>query len=434
MVLTVRNPGPVALVPAGFVAAVLTYFITSGAWSTFGIWPEPSVIGWTTGFADLANQTATADCLRNGTDVTTCDPYGRPFQPYAVASGSVLAVLGLGLEHTGVLGLALAAVYVITIWFLALTIAKNWSRSPIGLIAFLSALTFAAITPPALLLVERGQLDILILALATAGLAAFAVNNKGTPIIRPLGAFALFISVALKYFNIGVFAAFLSPRRWSWWAGAGILTSAAFLAWNFGDIQTAQSTAGADGASTSRVMFGASTLFVTISVDDALAFAPPPEQVLPLTLFTSLGIAMLIAFTTLWWLWFRTIDVNEPPGAAWYWIVGSAGSVGLPYALGASNDYRLVLLLPLLAGAGTWIGRGGPIVPLGAVSSLLVVSLATNAWMIPSPSGAVLPEWAMLLGELTLSATLAFGLALLIRAWTHHRTRTSTPDRASTLP
>ena len=434
MVLTVRHPGPIALVPAGIVAAVAAYFIASGTWQTFGIWTEPSIIGWTTGFADLANQTATADCMRGGIDITTCDPYGRPFTPYAVFPGSVLAAFGLGVQQTGVLGVGLAAVYVITIWFLARTIARGWTRSGLGLIAFLAVLTFAAITPPALLLVERGQLDILILALATAGLAAFTVTNKATPVLRALGTFALFISVALKYFNIGVYAAFLSPRRWSWWAGAGILASAVFLAWNFADLQTAQSTAGADGASTSRVMFGASTLFVTIAVADPLAFGPPAEQVLPLTLYTVLGIAILLAFTATWWLWFRAIDLAEPPGVTWFWIVGSAGSVGLPYLLGASNDYRLVLLLPLLAGAGAWLGRGGPTAPMVTVSTLLAVSLATNAWMIPSPSGAVLPEWAMLVGELTISATLAFGLALLIRQWTHHRSSATSAEPVSALP
>ena len=415
-----RHPGFIALVPTGIVAAVLTYFITSGTWQTFGIWPEPSIIGWTTGFADLANQTATADCMRSGTDITTCDPYGRPFTPYAVFPGSVLAALGLGVQQTGLLGVALAGVYVITIWFLARTIARTWLRSPIGLIAFLAALTFAAITPPALLLVERGQLDILILALATAGLAAFTAT-RAVPVLRALGALGLFLSVALKYFNIGVFAASLAPRRWSWWAGAGILASAAFLGWNFGDVQTAQSTAGADGASTGRVMFGSSTLFVTIAVADPLAFRPTPEQVLPLALYTVLGIAILVVLAALWWLWFRAIHLPAAPGVTWFWIVGSAGSVGLPYLLGSSNDYRLVLLLPLLAGVGTWLGRGGPTAPLVTVTASLLLSLATNAWMIPNPSGFVMPEWAMLVGEVAISATLAFGLALLIRQWTHHR-------------
>jgi len=422
----VKHPGPIALIPAGIVALVLASFIASGNWQNFGIWPEPSIIGWTTGFADLANQTATADCLRNGTDITTCDPYGRAFQPYAVLPAQVLVALGLGVAQTGILGNSLAAVYVITIWFLARTIAQGWSRTILGLIAFLGLFTLAAVTPPVLLLVERGQLDILILALATAGLAAFAVHGKAAKPLRAIGALGLFVSVAVKYFNLGVFAAFLAPRRWSWWAFAGFAASIAFLLVNLADVRTAQSTAGADGAATSRVMFGASTLFVTLSVADPLAFGPTPEQQLPMALFTAAGITILLAFSAAWWWWFRVVNLPEPPGVTWYWMVGSAGSVGLPYLLGPSNDYRLVLLMPLLAAAGTWWGQGGPSGPLLAVAVLLVLALATNAWMIPNPSGWALPEPAMIAGEMAISASLAFGLALLARQWTHHRRAVAT--------
>ena len=422
VVLTVRNPGWIGLIPAGFVAAVLAFFISTGNWQDFGIWPEPSIIGWTTGFADLANQTATADCLRNGTDITTCDPYGRPFTPYAVFPASLLLVFGLGVEDTGVLGVALAAVYVFVIWILARTIARGWERSAASVSIPLAILTVAAVTPPALLLVERGQLDILILAFTTAGLAAYSVNTSSRPVLRALGALSLFLSVALKYYNVGVYAAFLAPRRWSWWAGASIVASAAFLGLNFSDVQIAQSTAGADTASTGRVMFGASTLFVTLAVSDPQAFGPLPSQTLPVGFFTVAGIAILVAFTAVWWFWFRSINLPDPPGVTWYWIVGSAGAVGLPYAIGTSNDYRLVLLLPLLAATGAWWGRGGPTGPLVTVSVLVLVALATNAWMIPNASGWLMPEWAMIVGELAISATLGFGLALLLRAWTHRKT------------
>ena len=131
LVLTVRHPGAIALIPASIVATVLAFFISSGSWQALGIWPEPSIIGGTTGFADLANQTATADCLRFGKDVTTCDPYGRPFTPYAVLPASILAAVNLGVSETGLLGVGLAFLYVITIWFLARTIARvaSWMLS-----------------------------------------------------------------------------------------------------------------------------------------------------------------------------------------------------------------------------------------------------------------------------------------------------------------
>lgn len=417
LVLTVRHPGAIALIPASIVATVLAFFISSGSWQALGIWPEPSIIGWTTGFADLANQTATADCLRFGKDVTTCDPYGRPFTPYAVLPASILAAVNLGVSETGLLGVGLAFLYVITIWFLARTIARDWQRPMRNIVLALGMLTAAAITPPALLLIERGQLDVVILALAIAGLAAFSSNSSIAPLLRGAGTLALFFSVILKYFNLGVFAAFLTPRRWSWWALAGIVSSLAFLGWNYTDVQLAQNTAGADSAATGRVMFGVTTLLVTLAVSDPQAFGPPPDQSLPIGLFTVAGILLLLLFTAAWLAAFRRIRLPEPPGVTWYWIVGSAGSVGLPYLLGPSNDYRLILLLPLLAAALAWWGRGGPTGPLLGVSGLLLLGLITNAWMIPNPSGWLLPEPAMIAGELAVASVLAFGLALLVTGW-----------------
>jgi hypothetical protein len=412
----VTRPGLVALIPAGLVAAALTLLITGGGWQAFGIWTEPSVIGWSTGFADLANQTATADCIRAGTDITTCDPYGRTFQPYAVFPGSVMAALGLGVRATGVIGVLLAACYVFVIWLLACRVGRAWQGSIPLLIGFLAVMTVASLSPPALLLVERGQIEILILGLATIGLLAFTRTGAGR---RGLGSVALFLSVVLKYFNLGVFLAFLAPRRWSWWAGAALAASIAFLVLNFGDVSIAREAAGATDTSTSRVMFGSATLLVTLAVEDPAAFTAPDSLDLPTMAYRGAGIGLLIIFTLLWWLWLRGAKVESPRSLAWYWIVGAMGSVTLPYLLGGSNDYRLTLLMPALAGVGVWIGQRGPAAPLFTLAALLTITLWTNAWMIPTPSGWDMPEFAIIIGEVALSATLAFGLALVARAWTH---------------
>ena len=71
----------VALLPPAITTIMLWWLIRSGSWKIFGIWTVPSVFGWNTGFADLAYITATADCMSTGTDIATCDPYGRPFTP-----------------------------------------------------------------------------------------------------------------------------------------------------------------------------------------------------------------------------------------------------------------------------------------------------------------------------------------------------------------
>lgn len=419
VVLTRLDRVALGLLPAVITGIVLAYFIASGAWQVFGIWTEPSVIGWTTGFADLANQSATADCLRNGTDITTCDPYGRPFQPYAVIPASVLAVLGLGVSATGVLGSLLASTYALVIAGLGLAISLTWRRSTGPLIAVLAALTLSAVSPPALLIVERGQIEILILGFATLGLAAF-VSHRVLP--RALGTVALIGSVILKYFNLGVFLAFLAPRRWNWWAAAGIAASVAFLLLNLGDVQTATSTAGSDKPSTSRVMFGSTTLLVTLAVEDTAAFNAPEDQALPMSLYRVLGILFLLLLTALWLVFLRRGRQDAAlPNITWYWVVGSAGAVLLPYALGGSNDYRLVLLLPVIAGTALWLGRGGPVPVLSSVLALMVVVMWTNAWMIPNPAGWEMPRAAIIAGEIALSAVLAFGLAVFLSAWLPER-------------
>lgn len=419
MVLTRPVRVVLGLLPAIITGIVLTYFIASGSWQFFGIWTEPSVIGWTTGFADLANQSATADCMRNGTDITTCDPYGRPFQPYAVIPASVFAALGLGVAATGALGILLAGVYTLVVAGLGLAISLIWRRAAGPLIVVLAALTISVFSPPALLIVERGQIEILILGFATVGLAAFT-SHRVLP--RAFGTLALFGSVVLKYFNLGVFLAFLAPRRWNWWAAAGIAASAAFLLFNLADVQTATSTAGSDKPSTSRVMFGSTTLLVTLAVEDPAAFNAPEGQILPMALYRVLGIAFLLLLTAAWFVILNRFRQGASlPDISWFWVAGSTGAVLLPYALGGSNDYRLVLLLPLFAGTALWLGRGGSVPILSTVLALMVVVMWTNAWMIPNPAGWEMPRVAIIAGEIALSAVLAFGVAVFLTAWLPHR-------------
>ena len=151
-----------ALLPPAITTIMLWWLISSGSWKIFGIWTVPSVFGGNTGFADLAYITATADCMSAGTDIATCDPYGRPFTPYTVIPSSVLNALGLGLQQTGVLGVALAVIWVGLVGALSVLVVTRWRRDgasgAAGLIAALAAITLLAISPSVLLGVERGTI------------------------------------------------------------------------------------------------------------------------------------------------------------------------------------------------------------------------------------------------------------------------------------
>jgi hypothetical protein len=406
-----------SLLPPTVTAFMVWWLVTSGDWKILGIWTEPSVFGWTTGFADLAYITATADCMANGTDIITCDPYGRPFTPYTIIPSSVLEVFGLGLQSTGPLGVALAVIWVALVGTLSVLVATKWQRGNLGLSSALLAITLLAISPPVLLGVERGTVDILIAALATAGLLTFASPKSRHPAAQFLAAAALFIASILKYFAVGVFVAFLAPKRWSWIAAAAAAATMVFLIWNFNDLLQAQGTARSNILSTTRIMFSSTTGIVTALVDDPLAFNPPDGQTLNVTVLKIIGTLILILFVALFAIAMSKLNIASPTGSPWYLIVGGTFILAVPYVLGESNDYRLLFLLLPLAGILIWIGQGGPSKILWPVTIALVFACLTGASMITNDSGFIVPKFALIIGDLALAISLSFGIAVWVRAW-----------------
>jgi hypothetical protein len=411
------------LLPAAITAGMLWWLIPSGGWKIFGIWTEPSVIGWSTGFADLAYITATADCMSAGTDIATCDPYGRPFTPYTVIPSSVLRALGLGLQQTGVLGVGLAVIWVALVGALSLLVVTRWHRGgasgAVGLIAALAAITLLAISPAVLLGVERGTVDILIAALAAAGLLLFARPASGA-VTKTVGAIALLIASILKYFAVGVFAVFLAPRRWSWIGAAAGAATIVFLIWNFEDLLVAQGTARSTIVSTTRIMFSSTTGIVTWLVPDPLAFTPPANQVLNPTLLKAVGALIFLALIALFVALLHKSQTSNKQidDASWYLIVGGSFILAVPYLLGESNDYRLLFLLLPLTGILIWIGQGGPQRLLWPMVAALVFSCLTGSSMITNDFGFIIPKGVLIVGDITLAVGLAFGVAVWCWAWT----------------
>ena len=411
------------LLPAAITAGMLWWLIPSGQWKIFGIWTVPSVIGWNTGFADLAYLTATADCMGAGTDITTCDPYGRPFTPYTVIPSSVLRAIGLGLQQTGVLGVGLAAIWVALVGALSMLVVTRWHRGgasgAVGRVAALAAITLLASSPAVLLGVERGTVDILIAALAAAGLLLFARSASG-PATKIAAAIALFIASILKYFAVGVFAAFLAPRRWSWIGAAAGAATIVFLIWNFDDLLLAQGAARSNVMSTTRIMFSSTTGIVTWLVEDPSAFNPPEGQVLNSTLLKVIGALIFVALVALLTalLHKNKTSITLTDGPAWYLIVGGTFILALPYLIGDSNDYRLLFLLLPLTGILIWIGQGGPQRLLWPIVAALVFSCLTGSSMISNDAGFIIPKAVLIIGDITLAVGLAFGVAVWCWAWT----------------
>ena len=422
-----------AAIPAISTLVLLTWLITSGKWHIFGIWTLESTTGRSTGFGDLAFITATAGCFsaeNSGATINldACDPYGRPYTPYGLIPGKILAFFGIGFDQTWILGIALMLVWVLTVFWLTYTLIKSWSRTNTELAFAIALITLLAISPTAMLAVERGTLDIVVVALAMFGLLGFKTSTKFFPTRRWFSSFALFAAVTLKYFPLGLFAPFFAPKRWSLPATIGAAATAIFLVLNLDNLRSATQIAMADSLSTTRIMFSSTTGLVTLLVDDPLAFAPPADQALNETTLQIIGAALFAAITIALVFLMRRLTANhEIPNHSWYLIVGGSFSLAIPYFLGASNDYRLILLALPLTGLLIWLGQdSNPAlrVTLWIVATTTTIAALTGAAMIPNQSGFILPKAAIIFGDATLALSLAFGVALFINAWLPKRTTT----------
>jgi hypothetical protein len=397
--------------------------IDSGKWNLFGIWTLDSTTGEQTGFGDLAFITAAADCYAAESagvqvDLDRCDPYGRPFSPYGIIPGRFLAFFNIGFDQNTLLGVLLAGAWIVLVFGLTLKVTRNWSASRVQLafaILFISAL---AISPTVMLAVERGTLDILVAAFAALGLIGFAAGGA----LRHTGSALLLItSVVIKYFAVGIFAPFFAPRRWSAIGIIGAAVTLAFLLINFENLRSAQEIAQADTQSTTRIMFSSETGIITFLVEDPNAFFPPADQVLNIAFIQSIAIGIFVLLVMGFLvLLARNLSSSSVPTASWFLIVGGSFALTIPYFLGPSNDYRLVLLLLPLIGILLWIGqhtRRAIRISLWVVAGATVIAALTGSSMQPNEFGFILPKSVVILGDAALATSLAFGVALFIHAW-----------------
>jgi len=424
LVTVARSRPALGLLPAAITGACLAFFLTSGRWGVVGIWVEPSLIGWATSFADLANVTATSDCLINGTPIEPCDPYGRPFQPYVVLPARALAFLGLGLAETGYLGLSLAAMWTALIGALGVWLTVRWTRGSGELALALLALTVAAVAPPSLLAIERGTLDIVVVSLAAIGLLVIAASPRSR-VGELIGSISLSLAVVLKYFAIGVFAAFLAPRRWRTLPLVAAGLCGVFLMININDLLLARETANADRPSTTRILFSSTTGLVTLLTEDASALFPAEGQPINMVTLRIVGALIVAAWVVLFLLLLR--HTQQPPYASWLLITGGGFLLLLPYFLGDSNDYRLIALVLPLTGLLRWRGIGPRRLWIPIV--LILLALAMGSAMVTNEYGFLMPKPAIILGDMALAGALAFSVAVWLRGWVVREERVEAPTR-----
>jgi hypothetical protein len=416
-----------AAIPAAVSGVVTWWLLTTSHWSYWGIATMVPANPEVTSFGDLKTILATSLCMQQGTDYTTCDPYGRPFTPYALLPARAAAALGLDLTNVTTIGVGLAVLYVLVIAGLGLVLARGWRAHTMPLLAAQALLGLAAITAPPMLAIERGQVEILTLALAVVALLALSRERLAPGI---LGAVSAVAAVVSKFFAIGLFAPFVRRGRPNWPALAGLGLGIVFLLLFWGDLQQAISTSRAEEPATSKTQFGAMAMIATMLSDEPLTGSPGPWVVDHWAAIRIAGVlvtvlAVAIAAVAIPRGSVRTLDAHPSARAL---LIGGTGVLVLPYVTGASHDYRQVFCLPVLVGALLWwaAAEGRSRWAPGLVTASVMLSLVTGAAMIANPDDSIWSlsyTWAkpaLVAGDLGLLLTLAVGGGLWIRGWSRH--------------
>jgi hypothetical protein len=397
-----------AAIPPVLAGGAAALALSGQRWAWWGVEAMAPTTSSPTSFADLANITATAQCLMDGQPVEGCDPYGRPYQPYVVLPARLLAALGWGTPATGALGTALAVVLVATVAGLAWLVARRWAGSTPALVAAQVLLGLLSVTPPVLLAIERGQVEILTLALAVLALVLLAgpLSRTAGGVVRGVvGAVSAVLAVISKFFAVGLFAPFVRRGRPAWAALAGLAVSVVVLVASWSTLQQASAAARTDLPATSKSQFGSATLVATWLTPDPVGYVPGEAVGADWDRVRLIGVIVVLVALAVAVVLVRR--VRTPEGTTTALVLGGAGVLAVPYVLGASHDYRLVFLLPVVAGALVWWSGSGPRVPAAVIVVGATLSLVTSAAMVPTPDGFLWNRWALLAGDAGLLVALA---------------------------
>ncbi len=404
-----RHRWAVGVLPAVIATAGVGVALRTNAWSWWGVAAMAPKTTSPTSFADLANVTATAQCISRGWDYTACDPYGRLFQPYVVLPARLLAALGLDMGATPALGLGLAGLYVIGVLVLGLSLAGHWPASTAGLVGAALVLGLGAISPPAMLAVERGQIELLAFALVAVALALLPARRGRW---RAVGGVAAAAAVVVKPLCLGALAPILQRRRPSLAAAAALVVAVTYVLLSWSDVVQASRAARTTEPGTARTQFGAVSLPATWLTGDPIRDIPDQGVVSHWGfLLVVSGIVTVVGVAVAALLLRRAGDgVDAVPVARWL-ITGGTGILLPVYVIGLAHDYRLVFLLPVLAGLLLWAASASGrdrVLPL-ALAGCALTALVTGAAMVADPAGFLLPRAGLLVGDAALFVLLAAG-------------------------
>ena len=373
--------------------------IITGRWWTFG-GERPAFIG----YEDLAWIARWATCMA---DTGPLQAVGECGIAYPLPGVWIAYTLGFNQDHLLVVGGLLATLWAVAVTGLALGVTR---RAGLG---WSMLMLVSLVAPPSWLLLERGNLDIVVWILVLLSLWAMISGREWWASVSAAG------SILLKIFPVGITLAFLVDLR------TRTIRTLLLLLVPF--ICAVAVVAGGRYVSDLRPnpvgdAFGAFHLpyLARIAALRLSGEVLQPEsitvQVPPTPWDYLLGALVFgLAVSVGWWFFFRKWGANAQPGTV-QWTVGSTGVLLSSYLTGANFDYRLTFVALAVVGVAfvrTDAERGGQRLPLAWLMGAL---LTVSCWL-----GVATPLVAQVVGDVVLWVALvlitALGAQLLWRHW-----------------
>lgn len=341
------KPGKASKWPGLSELFLAVFFLATLLASIFGRWRY--LVGdaaMSPVFADLRQVTSASECLSENNDwdifVHSCDPFGRPYN-YSTLLPRLFAFLNIGEEQTGLVGAGFALLMVLALLgALRAASSRTWDTKAHLLFILMCG------SPPILLLIERGNSDLLVFSMTVMAALLIFVRKVWAGVVASI---LVLLSVGIKFFPVGAVFMFVRPTK---------MAKNLFIGTTFAAVSIL--LLGADEWNRARLAtpgplkdgFGVVSLFRWVE----LLFGLGPHE--------GAGyVWSLLAFVTLLLFamkWLEGSPRNESTGMKGFAeflgrddigrVLTFAGTMPLlvVFLLGSSFDYRLVfLLLPALA-------------------------------------------------------------------------------------
>jgi hypothetical protein len=343
-------------------------------WRTLGI--EPISIP----FADSVAITAGWECVHRGIDpvvTNPCDPFGRLMQYPKL--WMLPAKLGAGREWANVVGFGNDLAVLAT----ALLVIGPIRRARIALLYLILLLS-----PPVVLLLERGNADGLMFAMVGLGVLAWASHRA---LVRAVGLGLVLVAAMLKVYPL--LAGWALLVRGSRRAAAAVGVAAAIFLVYVGLRAHELSLIGKATQQGTFPAYGLDVLVVAMRFplsQNGAAFVTATQDHRDL-LLRGLGAAviLLIAIGLAWALRSARLDPGQPArsGARLELFVAGASVFVGSFLVFVNWDYRMVFLLLAMPQLLAWSGDGGRVLAWSSriVGTGVLIAFVTSRFSPGSP-------------------------------------------------